>query len=301
VKLYSLLNENLVLIGEPVGTLEDGMRRLVEVFGGALPKERVDPLLRDLLKREEAHPTVIDDHVCLPHLRMEQLDVFLLGLLVPEHPIPHIVDDHKPISLMFMILAPQDKNTMMLQTLAAVARLLKSRETKQAMMRVRSPQRLIRLVEESGIDVKKTLVASDIMSPIEHSVRGDTVLALAVDVLVSAPDEGVPVLNERDRLVGELTSFELLGLGMPNYLDLIVNPAMLDNFEPFENFFRHENTMTVREVCRRDVITVTPTDPIVQVAHLMMTRKKRRIYVIEGDELLGIIYRKTIIERVLHF
>ena len=150
------------------------------------------------------------------------------------------------------------------------------------------------------MDIKKNLVASDIMSPITHKVTVDTVLAKAVDVLVDAPDEGIPVLGDKGKLVGELTSAELLILGMPKYLDLIVNPAMLDSFEPFENFFQHENNMTVRELCRRDIITVEPGTSVVHVTHLMMTRHKRRIYVVEEDELKGVIFRKNIITRVLH-
>jgi PTS system nitrogen regulatory IIA component len=169
------------------------------------------------------------------------------------------------------------------------------------MLRVKSPARLLRFIEESGIDVKKTLVAADIMQPVTHTVRIDTVLARAVDVLVAAPDEGIPVLDGHGRLAGELTSRELLKLGMPKYLDLIVNPAMLESFEPFENFFKHENTMTVREVCRRDIVTVPPGAPVVQVTHLMMTRQKRRVYVVDQHELRGVIYRKDIIARVLHF
>ena len=103
------------------------------------------------------------------------------------------------------------------------------------------------------------------------------------------------------KLVGELTNSELLKLGMPKYLDLIVNPAMLENFEPFENYFQHENSMTVREVCRRDVLWVEPAAPIVQVAHMMMTRQKRRIYVVEDGALKGVILRKNIVVKVLHY
>ena len=75
---------------------------------------------------------------------------------------------------------------------------------------------------------------------------------------------------------------------------------MLDSFEPFENFFQHENNMTVREICRRDIITVDPATPVVHVTHLMMTRHKRRIYVAEDNEIKGIIFRRNIVTKVLH-
>lgn len=301
MKLYSLLNENHVLIDAPVISLEAALRRMVEGFGDGIERAHHDELVAMLMEREESHPTFIADQICLPHARLPWLDRFLLGLLVPEKPFHHIGEDEPTVSVMFMILAPQNKNAMMLQTLAAIARLLKSREMRTALVKTKSPARLIRQIEESGIDVKKTLVATDVMTPIAHKVTADTILAHAVDVLVDAPDEGVPVVNERGKLIGELTSREILALGMPKYVDLLVNPAMLESFEPFENFFQHENSLKVREICRRDIITVPPTAPIVQVTHLMMTRQKRRIYVVDEGDLLGVILRKDIIAKVLHF
>ncbi len=301
MKLYSLLSENQVLIDEPVASLEAALRRMIEAFGDGIPSARHDELAAVLMEREQVHPTFIADQICIPHARLAWLDRFLLGFLVPEKPFPHVAEEEQTVAVMFMILAPQNKNTMMLQTLAAIARLLKSREMRTALMKTKSAGRLIRQIEESGIDIKKTLVASDVMLPITHKVTVETIIAHAVDVLVDAPDEGVPVVSEQGKLIGEITSRELLALGMPKYVDLLVNPAMLESFEPFENFFQHENSLKVREVCRRDIITVPPTAPIVQVTHLMMTREKRRIYVVEDSTLLGVILRKNIIAKVLHF
>lgn len=301
MKLYSLFNENHVLIDQPATTLAAAIDTLLGSFGGLLPTEATQRLRADLLEREEQHPTCIVEGVCLPHMRLEALDRFLVGLLVPRTPIAHPREDQPEVAIVFMILAPQNKNTMMLQTLAAIARLLKSREIHQAMLGVRSANRLIRLIEETGIDVKKNLVAADIMSPVERTVHLDTILARAVDILVDAPDEGIPVLDDRDRLAGELTTREVLQVGMPKYVDLIVNASMLDNFEPFENYFHHENTMTVREICRRDVAAVEPATPVVQVTHIMMTRRVRRVYVVEEEEVKGVIFRKSILGKVLHY
>jgi PTS system nitrogen regulatory IIA component len=300
MKLYSLLDENNVLLGESYPTLETALRAMVASFRDALPEGRVNSLIDGLVAREAANPTMIDAGICVPHARLEWLEVFLLGLLVPDEPIAHPVADQPPIEMFFMILAPQTKNTMMLQTLAAIARLLKSKEARQALLSQRVPARAIRLIEDTGIDVRRTLVAADIMTPIHHVVTSDMVLARAVDILVAAPDEGVPVLDKQGRLVGELTSKELLVLGMPSYVGVLSNPAMLDNFEPFENFFQHENHMRVRELCRRDVVSAPLDAPVVQISHLMMIHQKRRVYVVDDGELKGIIYRRTIVERVLH-
>lgn len=301
MKLYSLLNENQMLLEEEVGSMPEAVERLLGVFSGIIDRDRIPELQQNLLQREEHYPTFIVDGICIPHVRLEELESFLVGLLVPEKPFPHIAEGQPPVAAMFMVLSPQNKNTMMLQTLAAVARLLKSKETRTALLQVKSPARLIRFVEDSGIDIKKTLVAADIMEPLPTTINQDAMLNKAVDTLVEVPDEGVAVVDDQGKLVGELTSKELLTLGMPRYMDLLVNPMMLENFEPFENYFRQENVLRVRDLCRRDVIAVEPNMPIVQVTHIMMTKQRRRIYVVEDGALKGIIYRKGIIAKVLHY
>ncbi|MEN6626264.1 MAG: PTS sugar transporter subunit IIA [Candidatus Sumerlaeia bacterium] len=301
MKLYSLLNENQMLLGEEVGSMAEAIERLLGVFSGMIDRDRIPDIQQNLLQREEHYPTFIVDGICIPHVRLQELESFLVGLLVPDKPFAHVADGQPQVAAMFMVLSPQNKNTMMLQTLAAVARLLKSKETRQALVAVKSPGRLIRLVEDSGIDVKKTLVAADIMAPLPATLNQDAMLNKAVDILVDVPDEGVAVVDDQGRLVGELTSKELLTLGMPRYMDLLVNPMMLENFEPFENYFRQENVLRVHDLCRRDVISVEPNMPIVQVTHIMMTKQRRRIYVVEDGELKGIIYRKGIIAKVLHY
>jgi PTS system nitrogen regulatory IIA component len=301
MKLYSLLDENHMLIGKPADNLEQAIRILLATFGSPLNENRIGELVPELMEREIRNPTMMAKGACMPHSRLEWLDRSLFGLFIPEIPFSHPVEDLHKVNMVFIILTPQNRNTMMIQTMAAIVRLLRSKEIRRGLINIKSRPRGLRLIEESGVDVKKTLVAADVMSPVLHSVPGDMNLFSALDVLVDAPDEGVPVLNENMRLIGELTSRELLTLGMPKYLDMIVNPSMLDQFEPFEAFFRHENSMKVREICRRDIVSVTPDTPIVQVAHLMMTRGKRRIYVVNDEQVHGVILRKSIVAKVLHY
>src|SRR5437016_9815710 len=120
MKLYSLLNENHVLLDEPVHSLSEALCRFIEAFGDGIDPAKKDELLATLLEREQLHPTFIADHICIPHARMPWLDRFLLGLLVPEKPFAHVVEGEPDVGVMFMILAPQTKNAMMLQTLAAI-------------------------------------------------------------------------------------------------------------------------------------------------------------------------------------
>lgn len=300
MKLYSLFSDENILLQHEGTEFSEVIRAMLFRLAPHLDKFDPEGLTRNIINRETHHPTLVTDEVCIPHQRLDGLPRMQVALTVMKEPILHPSDPDHKIRMLFLVLVPQDQNTLMLQTLAAIARLLSTPNFSQAIKGIRSENRLIRLIEESGIEVKRNLTASDIMENITHTVKLNTSLLEAVATLIDARDEGVPVLDDKGKLAGEITTREILILGMPKYMDLLANPEMLNAFEPFENYFRNESQTHVRDICRRDFVTVDPTEPAVKVAHMMITANRRRVYVMDEDKLLGIIYRKSIVEKVMN-
>jgi mannitol/fructose-specific phosphotransferase system IIA component (Ntr-type) len=299
MKLSNLFDEKHILFHYGGEGFAEAIRALIEVMRPDVEDGALDSVAEGVLRREGEHPSVPTPSVCLAHLRDSRVLTFRIGLIVPEEPIVHPAVPDSSLEMIFLILAPQDQNTLMLQTLATLTRLVSLKPFTSGVRGVRSASRLIRQIEESGVEVKRTLCAADIMEPIEGSVGLDTGLPDAISILHRAPDEGVPVLDEKGQLVGELTTREVLVLGMPKYMDLLSNPEMLNAFEPFENYFKRESEVRVRDICRRDFPTVAPNEPIVGVAHRMITQNRRRIYVLQDGKVEGVIYRKNIMTRIM--
>lgn len=299
MKLSSLFEEDSVLVHHGGKSLKEVVRGLLDTMKEDVDGATLDKIAVKLMDREAETPTIVADRICIPHMRTEAVREFRAGVAILDNPIPH-PSDGKTVDIVFLVLAPQDQNTLMLQTMAAIARRLGTKGFISSLRGVKSPTRIIKLMEESGAEVRRSLIASDIMEPVTHSLKLDTPLDEAVHTLSEARDEGVPVFDDRGKLVGELTTREVLILGMPKYLDLLTNPEMLNAFEPFENYFRQEHSLHVRDICRRDFARVTPTTQIVIVAHMMITQNRRRIYVMEDDKVDGVIYRKSILVRVMN-
>lgn len=300
MKLHALFDEDHVLLHPSADSLDTVLRELLQTMPETFDRIAVQEVSQRLLHREREFPTVIYDCACLLHLRLDSIRTMKCALAIPEVPIEHPAQPEIKLKMVFLILAPQDQNSLMLQTLAAVTKLLGQKSFMGAIRGVKAASRVVRLIEESGCDVKKHVTASDVMEPIQHSVTLDMPLSEAMTILALAADEGLPVLDARGKLLGELTSKEILLLGMPKYMDLITNPEMLNSFEPFENYFRNEKKTLVRDVCRRDFIHVTPSTPIVGVAHKMITENRRRVYVMDETKALGVVYRKSIVTRVMN-
>lgn len=311
MKLATMLPESRIHVGFEENDLRRLVRALLAEFPD-VPAKLSEAIVARLFGRDRA-ARAVEDGFCILHARLDEAERMLVALAVPEEPIPAgdtradagagddaACEDSDEIRAVFLVVAPREQNSLMLQTMAAISRLAKSKSFASAIRGgARSTARLAHLVEESGIEVKRTITASDVMDPIDGSVTLDTPLVEALDVLSKSCDEGVPVLDEKGRLSGELTTREVLLLGMPKYMDLLANPKMLDAFEPFESFFQNEGRTKVREICRRDFSTVSPTNSVVGVAHLMITQNRRRVYVLDEDKLVGVIYRKSIVAKVM--
>jgi len=297
MKLYSLLNDEQIRLNLKSQNLEEAIREMLAPFEDRLAPVGTKKVQGFLLERERNLSTSIVEGVCLPHARIDGLEDFFLIMGISPEGIPNGED--QMMHLVFIILTPLMKNTLMLQTLAAVARLISSPKRREALANVKTPARVLKIIEESGVDVKKMLCANDIMNPVGISAQSDMPLSRAMDLLLDSEDEGIPVVGKDGEFVGELAASEIISLGLPKYMDLMENPAILGNVEPFEQFFQKERFLHVKDLTRKETMEVEPDTPVVQIAHRMLSEKRRRAYVVRDGKLVGLIYRKDIVTKVL--
>ena len=114
-------------------------------------------------------------------------------------------------------------------------------------------------------------------------VHEDASLTEAVIRLADAHVHGVPVVNHRGRLVGVLSSSDIVeaaaersGTGDPGVLD---------------------QTM-VREIMSTPPRTIHPEDDIRFAARQMLEHDVHRLFVLRGDELVGVISSSDIVRAV---
>lgn len=299
MKLYSVLTEDQIHLNLEAENLEQAISQMLVPQEQHLSPVGSDQVLEALLERERNFSTSIVEGICVPHARIEGLQDFVLLIGASPKGIPSTNGKSDRTFLIFVILTPLTKNTLMLQTLAAVARLVSSAKTRQALLNVKSPSKALKIIEESGVDVKKTLCANDIMTIPGPSVKLETPLTQAMELLADSAGESIPVLNDNNEMLGELNTTDIIALGLPKYMDLMENPALLGNIEPFEQFFQKERFLKVGDLINKDPMKVEPDTPVVQIAHRMNSEGRHRAYVLREGKLIGSIYRKDIVTRVL--
>jgi CBS domain-containing protein len=250
--------------------------------------------------REEKFSSYVGDGVAIPHTRVDGVHRIHLGLLTSLGGFDaQDSQENKAIHLLFIILTPPDKNTLMLQTLAAVARLCRTKDIRESLRRTKTPSRIIKQIEEIGIDVKSTITAADVMQEPPPSLQPEMTLKEAIERIIDQQVDGLPVTDGQGKLLGELTSLEVLKIGLPKYVDILKDDSFLTQFEPFEDYFQREEALKVREVMTRDMATAEEDTPIIKIANMLVSNNKNCAYVTRDGKLNGVVYRRELLSRVL--
>ena len=142
--------------------------------------------------------------------------------------------------------------------------------------------------------------ASDVMTRTLLSVRPDATVAEAIRLMLDNHISGLPVIDEVNRLVGILTEGDLLRRGetgterrRPRWLEMLMGPGRL------AGEYVRTHGRKIGELMTRDLVSVTPDTPLKEVVELMERRRIKRVPVLDGDVLVGILSRADLLRALL--
>lgn len=111
---------------------------------------------------------------------------------------------------------------------------------------------------------------------------------------------GVPVVNDRDELVGIVTEGDLMALdadvALPHYIEILDSIIYLGSRKKFEDQLRKASAATVADLMTPAPKTVGPDDPARAAATLMSRHGFDRVPVEDDGKLVGIVSRHDIIK-----
>jgi CBS domain-containing protein len=158
-----------------------------------------------------------------------------------------------------------------------------------ATIRAAGPGRPRRLDEETAMK------AGDIMTGRVITISPDAAVLEAIDLMTKNHISGLPVIDASGTLVGMVTEGDFLRRAetgtarkRPRWLEFLVGPGRLAE-EYVETHARK-----VGEVMTREPITITEDTPLAEVVHQMEHRRVKRLPVMRGTQLVGIVSRANL-------
>jgi CBS domain-containing protein len=143
--------------------------------------------------------------------------------------------------------------------------------------------------------------ASDIMTPQPISVTPETMIAEVAGLMLQHHISGLPVTNAKGQLVGVVTEGDLLRRvetgtqrSRPRWLEFLLGPGRL------AADYVETHARKVGEVMTGEVVSVAPGDALESVVQLMEKHHIKRVPVVDGGSLVGIISRADLVHALLN-
>jgi CBS domain-containing protein len=144
------------------------------------------------------------------------------------------------------------------------------------------------------------LKAKDIMTKNVRTVGTSTTVEDLARVLVEHKISGTPVVNEQENLIGIVTENDLIRKNKKFHIPTIVRLfdafIMLESKSSIEKEIREMAAVTVEDIYRKEVLTVSEDTPVDEIATIMSERNIHLVPVVEGRKLKGIIGKIDIIK-----
>lgn len=131
----------------------------------------------------------------------------------------------------------------------------------------------------------EAIQAGDIMTSPVYTVGPNDPVTRIVALLCTHRISGVPVVNGRGHLLGLVSERDVLDAMLPGAAGLNGKKA---RGVP-EDALRDIRKLQARDLMVRKLITATPETEPLQLASLMAFRKIRRIPIVNGKKLVGIV------------
>jgi CBS domain-containing protein len=138
--------------------------------------------------------------------------------------------------------------------------------------------------------------ASEVMTRNVVTVGRGTPVAKAIRVMLDNHVSGLPVLDDDGKLAGILTEGDLLRRGetgterhRPRWLEVLMGPGRM------AGEYVRTHGRRVGGIMTQNVVSVAPDTALDEIVHLMERRRIKRLPVMDGDALVGVVSRADLL------
>ena len=149
MKITDLLSIDSIEIGSSYKDKDELLKNAVKLMcrSGIINNEK--EYLNSVLEREKESTTGVGNGIAIPHGRCKTVDKAGLAAIVLNKPVEYEALDNKPVELLFLIAAPEDKGNVHLEILSKLAMMLMDQEFTFRLKNSRTAEEFIRAIDEA--------------------------------------------------------------------------------------------------------------------------------------------------------
>lgn len=149
------------------------------------------------------------------------------------------------------------------------------------------------------------LTARDVMDECFQTLRPEMSIAEAVRIFHRAGRVsgqkifGIMVTDAERSLVGMLSIYDIFLLLRPKHIHIWGEMEDLEISDLLDTACRRAQTVRVGDIMTTEVITITPETHLLLIIDIMIKKHVRRLPVLEGGKILGIVYISRVFDHLL--
>lgn len=143
MKLKNTMNTHLVKIGLEGTTKEEIVKELLQLLKDDGKIKNIDRTYDDVMERESKMSTGIQHGVAIPHAKTSEVDGLVACVGIKKEGVDFASLDGEPSTLFIMTLSPKDHIGPHVQFLAAISRIIKKEESRNAILNSKTPEEVL--------------------------------------------------------------------------------------------------------------------------------------------------------------
>ena len=110
---------------------------------------------------------------------------------------------------------------------------------------------------------------------------------------------GLMVIDEGDHLVGMLSMYDILLFIQPKHAHIWGEMEDIDPSQLYDERLERVKSILVGDIMTPEVITITPDTHLMVIADMMIKKHIRRLPVVDGQDVVGIVYVSDVFHQLL--
>ncbi|MGE4489149.1 MAG: PTS sugar transporter subunit IIA [Kiritimatiellales bacterium] len=302
MQLTNYLVPDHLLMQVSVNDKYELLDRMVEAVCKSELMERsgleLDPARQAVRTREEERSTALGGGVALPHARLPGFKGLGLAVATLEKPLDF--GDGELVSIVCLVLAPQERPTVCLKVMSQLTRFFST--AREEFAAITDPWAAWKLLQESNLSIDIPVYARDIMEKPGLSVPKDMSLTEVTRLMFTNHLETVPVVDGEGKICGEITCNRLFRFGLPDFFRQLKSVSFISEFDPFEKYFAEESRACARDLMLAETAMRQPDSTLLEIVFDLAVKRYPQVYITDSSgRWVGSINRITVLNNVISF
>lgn len=293
MKLSEFLRPDRIVVPLEATTLREAARTLHDrlIATGAVAEP--EKLAQRIQEMRGEDVVALGERAFLIHFRTDAVRDIAVAVGIAARDIVRELgaEEMQHARLALMIVSPPRMAARYLQVLGAFARVLARPGVVDELVAATDPAQVMAIGAFGEIELPKQLAVSDIMTTRPRTATQDTPLRDAAREMARAGISALPVVEDNAVIVGMLGERELLRHLLSSYLQGDSPPR------PTPDGVNARRA--VRDAMTRQVLCVSPEQPLAEVASLMINKDVEQVPVVSEGRLVGFLTRGDIVRKLI--